>query len=87
VVVLVLSNYPVCLVGPPMLDRSKVKTQTKRNTLFPQVGVGSGAEDPPVYKTWNCHETSKRWSRRVYWTKEKESVKINKWQLCQRICL
>jgi hypothetical protein len=26
------------LLGPPMLDRSKVMTQTKRNTLVLQVG-------------------------------------------------
>jgi len=71
VVVVVLSGYPVSLVGPPMLDRSKVKTQTKRNTLVLQVGVGSGADDPTSYKTWNCHGTSKR----VYWTKRRKVLK------------
>jgi hypothetical protein len=28
------------LVGPPLLDRSKVMTQTKRDTLVLHVGVG-----------------------------------------------
>jgi hypothetical protein len=51
VVVLEWSNDPESLVGPPILDRSKVKTQTKRNTLVLQDGVGHGTDDPTLYKT------------------------------------
>jgi len=37
------------LVGPPMPDRSKVMTQTKRNTLVlpPGWGFGVGLKTPP----------------------------------------
>jgi hypothetical protein len=38
------------LVGPPMPDRLNVMTQTKRNTLILQVGVGRGADILIPYK-------------------------------------
>jgi hypothetical protein len=34
------------LVGPPMPDRSRVMTQTKRDTLVLQVGVWRGLTTP-----------------------------------------
>jgi len=41
------------LVGPPMSDRSKVMTNTKRDTLALWLGVGHGADNPsPPHKKY-----------------------------------
>jgi hypothetical protein len=44
------------LVGPPMPDRSRVMTQTKRDTLVLQVGVWRGANNPTQLKIY-CYES------------------------------
>jgi hypothetical protein len=75
VVLFVWSNDPESLVGPPITDRSKVKTQ--RNTLVLQVGDGCKADDLTLYKTilsWNLKEIKPD----SLLDKDKESVKINK---------
>jgi len=38
------------LAGSPKPDRSKVMTQTKRDTLVLQVGVGCGSDNPTPEK-------------------------------------
>jgi hypothetical protein len=43
------------LVGPPMPDRSRVTTQTKRDNLVLQVGGLAWANNPTQYKTY-CYE-------------------------------
>jgi len=45
------------LVGPPMPERSKVMTQTKRDTLVLQFGVGRETTSPR--KTVYVDKTSK----------------------------
>jgi hypothetical protein len=45
------------LVGPPMPDRSRVMTQTKRDTLVLQVGgLAMGLTTPHSKKT-SCYES------------------------------
>jgi len=45
------------LVGPPMPDRSRVMTQTKRDTLVLQVGGWAQGRQPcPVKKNKHCEE-------------------------------
>jgi hypothetical protein len=41
-----------------MPDRSKVMTQTTRDTLFLQVGGWARGLTNPPYNTWICFETS-----------------------------
>jgi hypothetical protein len=44
------------LVGPPMPDRLRVMTQTKRDTWSSRLGVWRGANNPTQKKTY-CYES------------------------------